>query len=697
MRCLDTVTCQFVDVDPSNEEYAILSHTWDRGGEQTYQDLRKIQGTFQELKKLQERYSSDGGGSLASVGAPNPDDRASLPCLQFVVIPNPYPNLSSAQLEAIARNYPIWNDRDLSPKIRHACAVARKYGFRLIWIDSCCIDKTSSSELSEAINSMFAWYTSAQVCFAYLVDVDPGDNPSAKNSQFRGSIWFKRGWTLQELIAPYELIMFSKDWRVMGSKRDLADVIEQITSISADALLHEKSLCHFSVAQRFSWASYRQTTRVEDRAYSLLGIFDINIPTLYGEGERAFRRLQEAIMDRIPDQTLFAWGSICEHPDVESLLIAKQCGRSPSFECFETIPGTSILAPSPIDFAGAGSITAVSHEAFYNRVKISPPEYTSTPHGIRTQLPVVRLDLYLPPSTATAFRSKYSLSEWYLVILACQSSRHLDSLLGSVCYIPSSESGLNLLYCGMIRINQQVSNRASFEPRRSCSANLFPFSSATIERCRHGIELKVVYITRTSSAVLDWTVQAAVTATSIPSRPSLKTVYLNLTRKARGLLCTNGYDVISIEPRDPLSGEHPSATYWIVTLSGKAHTITAEYRYFQSDLGFLITKRNNLYSSPQGPDAVSRSNRSWHCSWDDPGPDGFLAYNSPPTKALLPQEVCLAPSDPNSSRMVFKLNFERWSSFTLDVDITPPPQVESHFSPLRIEFSSVLSVSSDIE
>ena len=209
-------------------------------------------------------------------------------------------NLSSdhspTRLEAVTHDYAIWKNPDLSPKIRDACAAARKDGFRLIWIDSCCIDKTSSSELSEAINYMYAWYAGAQVCYAYLVDVSAQDDLGAEGSQFRESVWFTRGWTLQELLAPFEVTILSQDWRVIGSKRGLVDIIEQITGISTEALLRETPLGDFSVAQRLSWASHRRTTRVEDRAYSLLGIFDINIPTLYGEGERAFRRLQEAIM-----------------------------------------------------------------------------------------------------------------------------------------------------------------------------------------------------------------------------------------------------------------------------------------------------------------------------------------------------------------------------------------------------------------
>ena len=191
-----------------------------------------------------------------------------------------------------------------------ACQVARDAGYRYIWIDSCCIDKTSSSELSQAINSMYAWYGASRVCYAYLADVPPGDDPEYEGSVFRESRWFTRGWTLQELIAPVDVVFLSADWQTIGSKHYLGDVLEETTGIDQDALLHATELDKFSVAQRFSWASKRTTERVEDQAYSLMGIFDINMPTLYGEGERALRRLQEEIVRRTPDQSIFAWGAV---------------------------------------------------------------------------------------------------------------------------------------------------------------------------------------------------------------------------------------------------------------------------------------------------------------------------------------------------------------------------------------------------
>lgn len=157
---------------------------------------------------------------------------------------------------------------------------------------------------------MYKWYTLADVCFTYLADVPPGDDHQAEGSAFRKSRWFKRGWMLQELIAPCRVEFLSKDWAPIRSKHVLVNFVESITNISGQALLHVRPLEEFSVTQWLLWAAKRETTREEDRAYLLLGIFDINMPTLYGEGDCTFRQLQDWIMQRIPDQSLFTWGDV---------------------------------------------------------------------------------------------------------------------------------------------------------------------------------------------------------------------------------------------------------------------------------------------------------------------------------------------------------------------------------------------------
>lgn len=176
-------------------------------------------------------------------------------------------------------------------------------------MDTSCIDKASSTELSEAINSMFAWYRDAAVCYAYLADVLTSGDPRRPGSAFRYSRWFTHGWTLQELIAPRIVVFLSREWDVIGTKESLADLIEDITGIDCDVLTHRKSHNDISVAARMSWAAQRITTRVEDHAYCLLGIFNIVMHPIYGEGEHAFIRLQEEILRRIPDDSIFAWES----------------------------------------------------------------------------------------------------------------------------------------------------------------------------------------------------------------------------------------------------------------------------------------------------------------------------------------------------------------------------------------------------
>lgn len=208
-------------------------------------------------------------------------------------------------------------------KIRYACKQAAAHGLDYIWIDTCCIDKSSSAELSEAINSMYSWYQKARICYAYLADVPANVDTEVSNSTFANSNWFKRGWTLQELIGPSDLVFFSHDWIEFGTKSTLHDVLAKITGIDVGILTGVTDLESASVAKRMSWASHRVTTRVEDIAYCLMGLFDVNMPMLYGEGEKAFMRLQEEIMKHSDDQSLFAWIDPAAPADSHHGLLAK--------------------------------------------------------------------------------------------------------------------------------------------------------------------------------------------------------------------------------------------------------------------------------------------------------------------------------------------------------------------------------------
>lgn len=183
-------------------------------------------------------------------------------------------------------------------------------GLQFFWVDTCCIDKSSSAELSEAINSMFLWYQNAARCYVYLLDVLSGGSveddefPRRWKSAFKKSRWFTRGWTLQELLAPESVEFFSMDGQRLGDKQSLEETLHDITGIAIKALRGSR-MCQFSVHERMLWAEKRQTTREEDAVYSLLGIFNINMSPIYGEGrEKALIRLQKRIKDTLKDGLL---------------------------------------------------------------------------------------------------------------------------------------------------------------------------------------------------------------------------------------------------------------------------------------------------------------------------------------------------------------------------------------------------------
>ncbi|KAK3938889.1 heterokaryon incompatibility protein-domain-containing protein [Diplogelasinospora grovesii] len=214
-------------------------------------------------------------------------------------------------------------------KLAGCCQKAAKDGFEWVWIDTCCIDKTSSAELSEAINSMYQWYEKSTICYAYLWDVAAEHTASAfAITDFSQSRWFTRGWTLQELIAPQVVEFYTSEWLEIGTKGSLASQISTITGIPVRILRGESPPSTCCIAERMSWASARQTTREEDLAYCLLGIFGVHMPLLYGEGAKSFVRLQEQILKQEEDYSIFAW------------TLQHDCGQAL----------TGFLASSPSDF-----------------------------------------------------------------------------------------------------------------------------------------------------------------------------------------------------------------------------------------------------------------------------------------------------------------------------------------------------------
>lgn len=189
-------------------------------------------------------------------------------------------------------------------KIRFCVQTALKDGLCHAWIDTCCIDKANFTELNRAINSMFDWYRDANKCYVYLADVSD-DQQMADLSRSR---WFTRGWTLQELLAPSIVEFYSRQGTFLGDKTSLGTLIVEVTGIAALAL-QSKPLSNFSVEERLSWVTNRQTTHPEDKVYSLLGIFGVSFPLIYGEGEaRALNRLRDEIERRTSSiSVLTAW------------------------------------------------------------------------------------------------------------------------------------------------------------------------------------------------------------------------------------------------------------------------------------------------------------------------------------------------------------------------------------------------------
>ena len=238
----------------------------------------------------------------------------------------------------------IRGDHDISSKkgfekLKGFCGLSEALGYRYAWDDTCCINKENSSELNEAINSMYRWYQQSDVCIAYLEDVP--DVP------FIDSVWFDRGWTLQELIAPRALQFYNRAWHEIGTKLERLPEISARTNIPQGILDHSAKPSAFSVAARFSWAASRVTTRVEDRAYSLLGILGVSIPSIYGEREQAFIRLQKAIVQQSKDESIFAW-SMGSDGD------SRSC--------------TGLFAPSPSAYVGCGDVIPTSESSGFSEV-----------------------------------------------------------------------------------------------------------------------------------------------------------------------------------------------------------------------------------------------------------------------------------------------------------------------------------------
>lgn len=222
-----------------------------------------------------------------------------------------------------------------------ACQSAAHRGITHLWVDCLCIDSSSSADLDEAVNGSLRRLKKSSVCLAYLDDL-PADGPPLDESIWRRCRYWKRAWTLQELIVPTKVEFFDKQWNYRGSKAssDLLPLLSSITGVPRSVLLDGNTLSGISLAVRISWSAGRSTRREEDAVYSLAAITGASMLVRYGEVERAFLQLQEEILNDTKDGSIFAWRSV-NNQDIRELL-----ARSPSeFHHFATEPESAYQKP----------------------------------------------------------------------------------------------------------------------------------------------------------------------------------------------------------------------------------------------------------------------------------------------------------------------------------------------------------------
>lgn len=323
--------------------YAILSHTWG-SDEVTYADMTTRSRDELEAKAGYQKIVKF-GQFVRGRDAPKPVQRG--------------PRCADDRRVA-------WKNAAMLPSV---------YKITHLWVDTCCIDKSSSSELSEAINSMFVWYQEAVYCVAILEDYEHPVGESS--SQFRPSEdafvqcrWFTRGWTLQELLAPGRLFFVDMNWVSLGPRFEVLDSVSAASGIDA-MYLQNGGWQKANIAKRLSWAAKRETTRPEDLAYCLLGVFGVHMPLLYGEGgHSAFIRLQEEIIKEFDDHSIFAWGR-------RNHAKAGPWNESPS-----VVLGA--FASHPSQFQGLDTMQTYSGE--------EEEPHTVTNKGIRIRLPIVKVE-----------------------------------------------------------------------------------------------------------------------------------------------------------------------------------------------------------------------------------------------------------------------------------------------------------------
>jgi hypothetical protein len=285
---------------------------------------------------------------------------------------------------------------------------------------------------------MFGWYQNAQVCYAYLSDVPARENLDhyRDNSEFRWSKWFTRGWTLQELLAPEVVVFYNHDWVEIGTKALMSEVISSITNIDRDFLTGTAGVNSACVAQKMSWASKRETTRLEDTAYCLMGLFNVNMPLLYGEGKKAFYRLQLEIIRNSSDESIFAWGQKTTTKEISGFWLY------------------GLLAKSPAFFQESGDIV----EEFSFR-----PPYTMTNKGLQIMANLISPSEYMASTEVLGGDGKHP--EWVLT-LHCRR-REEDSKSIAIC-LREGKEGL-----GWVRVSTSLLSSCYSENRDTIDSEGF--------------------------------------------------------------------------------------------------------------------------------------------------------------------------------------------------------------------------------
>ncbi|KAH9476773.1 Vegetative incompatibility protein HET-E-1 [Psilocybe cubensis] len=366
-------TCKNVIADAATDstKYAILSHRWGPG-ELNIEDVRELSKVNAEAVAMLMRMppTNHGPGShkfkllstLINASAGNRNTTAVHMAPNHV---NSRPEIIYALKHFIDSQACLTmggpQDAGLLKLINFCFVAYNMHGYRYAWIDTCCIDKRSSAELDESIRSMFNWYRSSSICIVHLGNSRRPIRPTAFRDRPFAEIfndpWFTRGWTLQELLAPTVVKFYYDAWiSITTNPNDKIQqaftpcpttqnaLIEQVSYITSIPLLE---IIHFvpgmqNVRDRLRWASTRETTREEDKAYCLLGLLDVNMPITYGEGEKAFHRLQASIMEESGDRSLFIWDGI---PSSKSSMLA----RGPEcYACSNDVIEANFLYPEEI-------------------------------------------------------------------------------------------------------------------------------------------------------------------------------------------------------------------------------------------------------------------------------------------------------------------------------------------------------------